>query len=74
MNSPQIEARGFIVEIDHPVAGKLKYPSRPYRFSKTPWRVERPAPLIGQHNEKVFCNHLGYTKPDLVKLKETGVI
>lgn len=74
VNSPQIEARGFIVEIDHPVAGKLKYPSRPYRFSKTPWRVERPAPLIGQHNERVFCNHLGYTKPDLVKLKETGII
>jgi len=74
LNSPQMEARGFLVEIDHPVAGKLKYPAWPYHFSKTPGKMERPAPLIGQHNEEVFCNHLGYTKEDLVKLKETGVI
>ncbi len=74
LSSPQMEARGFLVEIDHPVAGKLDYPSRPYHFSQTPWRVERSAPLIGQHNEEVFCNHLGYTKQDLVKLKEAGVI
>lgn len=74
LGSPQVEARGFLVEIDHPVAGKLKYPSRPYQFSQTPWRVERPAPLIGQHNEEVFGNRLGYTKQDLVKMRETGVI
>ncbi len=74
LSSPQIEARGFLVEIDHPVAGKLKYPSRPYHFSKTPWRVECAAPLMGQHNEEVFCNRLGYTKQELVKLKGAGVI
>jgi len=74
LNSPQMEARGFLVEIDHPVAGRLKYPSCPYQFSKTPWSVERPAPLIGQHNETVLCNHLGYTKQDLVRLREAGVI
>ena len=74
LNSPQIEARGFLVEVDHPVAGKIKYPSRPYHLSKTPWSVERPAPLIGQHNEEVFGNRLGYPKQDLVWLKEAGVI
>jgi len=74
LSSPQLEARGFLVDIDHPVAGKLKYPSGPYHFSKTPWRVERPAPLIGQHNAEVFCNRLGYTKQDLVKLKQAGVV
>jgi len=74
LRSPQVEARGFLVEIDHPVAGKFEYPSRPYHFSRTPWRVERPAPLIGQHNEEVFGSRLGYTKQDLVKLRETGVV
>ena len=74
LNSPQVEARGFLVEIDHPVAGKLKYPSRPYHLSETPWSVERPAPVIGQHNEEVFCQRLGYTKKDLVKLREARVI
>ena len=74
LSSPQTEARGFVVEIEHPEAGKLKYPSRPYRFSKTPWRVERPAPLLGQHNEEVYCQRLGYTKPEMVTMRETGVI
>ena len=74
LNSPQIEARDFLVEIDHPVAGRIKYPTRPYHFSKTSWKVERPAPLLGQHNEEVFCHRLGYTKQELVQLKEAGVI
>jgi crotonobetainyl-CoA:carnitine CoA-transferase CaiB-like acyl-CoA transferase len=74
VSSPQIEARGFLTEIDHPVAGKLAYPSPPYHFSKTPSRLERPAPLVGQHNEEIFCYRLGYTKEDLVKFKESGVI
>ena len=74
LSSPQIRARGFLVEIDHPIAGKLKYPSRPYHFSRTPWRVERPAPLLGQHNEEILGNRLGYTKEVLVKLKEAGII
>jgi len=74
VKSPQIEARGFIVEVDHPVAGKLKLPSLPYQFSRTPWGVGQPASLLGQHNEDVLCRRLGYTRQDLVKLKEAEVI
>lgn len=74
VNSTQIEARGFIVEVDHPVAGKVKYPSWPYRFSKTPATARQPAPLLGQHNEEVLCNRLGYSRQDMVKFKEAGII
>jgi len=74
LNSPQLEAREFLVEIDHPVAGKIKYPSRPYRFSRTPWKVERPAPLKGQHNKEVLCRRLGYTEQELLRFKEAGII
>jgi crotonobetainyl-CoA:carnitine CoA-transferase CaiB-like acyl-CoA transferase len=72
--SPQFEARGYFDEIDHPMAGKLKHPGRPYQFSNVSWRANKPAPLLGQHNEEVFCNRLGYQKRDLVKLRESGVI
>jgi crotonobetainyl-CoA:carnitine CoA-transferase CaiB-like acyl-CoA transferase len=74
LSSPQIEARGFLTEIDHSVAGRLAYPSLPYHFSKTPSRMEHPAPLVGQHNEEIFCHRLGYTRDDLVRFKEAGVI
>jgi crotonobetainyl-CoA:carnitine CoA-transferase CaiB-like acyl-CoA transferase len=70
----QLRVRGFFVEIDHPEAGKLVYPSAPYRLSETPWRVERPAPTIGQHNEEVYSWLLGYTKEELVRLRESGII
>lgn len=74
VKSPQLDHRGFFSEIDHPEAGRLKYPTAPYKFSKTPWRAERAAPLLGQHNEPVYCSRLGYDKEDLVRLKESGII
>ena len=74
VKSPQTEARGFFAEIDHPKAGKLKYPTAPYKFSRTPWKAERAAPLIGEHNEFVYCDRLGYDKRDLVAMKEAGII
>lgn len=73
-NSPQLRFRGFFVEIDHPETGKIKYPAVPYHFSKTPWAVERPAPLLGQHNEDIYCQLLGYPKREMVSMRENGVI
>jgi crotonobetainyl-CoA:carnitine CoA-transferase CaiB-like acyl-CoA transferase len=52
--SPQIEARDFLVEIDHPVAGRLKYPGRPYKLGEDDWRGGRPAPRLGEHNDEVL--------------------
>jgi crotonobetainyl-CoA:carnitine CoA-transferase CaiB-like acyl-CoA transferase len=74
VNSPQMKARNFFIEVEHPVAGKLMYPGQPYILSKTPPRNQQGAPLLGQHNEEVYCNRLGYTKQELVKLKEAGAI
>ena len=74
VKSPQLEHRSFFSEIDHPEAGRLKYPTAPYKFSKTPWRAERAAPLLGQHNEFVYCGRLGYDRQDLVRMRESGVI
>jgi crotonobetainyl-CoA:carnitine CoA-transferase CaiB-like acyl-CoA transferase len=74
LNSEQLAARRYFVEIEHPVIGRAKYPGAPYRLSLTPWRIERRAPLLGEHNEEVFCDRLGYTKQDLIKMKQAGVI
>ncbi len=52
---PQLAARGFFVEIRHPEAGTLRYPGAPWRFSKTPWRTDRPAPLLGEHTGEVLA-------------------
>ncbi|WP_202237267.1 CaiB/BaiF CoA transferase family protein [Actinacidiphila reveromycinica] len=74
VNSPQIEDRGFLHEVDHPVAGTLRYPGRPFQFSNVAWKPQRPAPLLGQHNAAVLGDELGLTPQELVKLTEAGVI
>lgn len=73
-NSPQTKAREFFKEIDHPAAGKLMYPGIPYKLSKSAPSGDFGAPLLGQHNEEIYCGRLGYSKRKLVKLKEAGVI
>ncbi len=65
--------RGAFVQIDHPEAGGLKYPGRPFIMKETPWAIQRPAPLLGQHNEEMMTP-LGYSKEDLVRLREQDAI
>lgn len=73
VNNEHEKAREFFVEFDHPVVGKVKAPKGPCVYSETPFAVDRPSPLLGQHNGEVFAR-LGYTKEDIVKLAEAGVI
>ncbi|MDO8674002.1 MAG: CoA transferase [Dehalococcoidia bacterium] len=73
-NSEHLAARDYFAEIEHPEAGLLRYPSASYKYEKTPWQVRRPAPLLGQHNEQVYCGRLGYSRDELTKLAQTGVI
>ena len=74
MESPQLEDRKFLVNLKHPVTGELTYPGAPYQLSETPWELRRPAPMLGQHNEEIYCKRLGYTKTEMVKLYESGII
>jgi len=73
-NSEHLATREFFMAIDHPETGILRYSSIPTKFSQTPMRVERPAPLLGEHNDQVYCGRLGYAREELVKMREAGVI
>ncbi|MBN1613587.1 MAG: CoA transferase, partial [Deltaproteobacteria bacterium] len=70
----QLRARGFFAEIEHPEAGLLRYPMASYMMSETPWRLDRPAPTLGQHNEAVYGGLLGCTSEEMVRLRQLGVI
>jgi len=74
VNSPQIQANHFFVEIDHPVIGPARYPGAPYTLSETPWRIQRRAPLLGEHNEEIYCGRLGFNKQDLIRLAQAGAV
>jgi CoA:oxalate CoA-transferase len=74
VNSEQTRARGFMQELEHPVVGKLQYPLVPYRFSRTPVKLERPAPLLGEHNELIYLDRLGYSREELIRFSGEGVV
>jgi crotonobetainyl-CoA:carnitine CoA-transferase CaiB-like acyl-CoA transferase len=70
---PQVIANEYVVEIDDSIHGKIKVPGIPVKLSKTPGKVEKLAPELGQHTEEVLMEVLGYTWDDLAKLREAGV-
>ena len=53
-NNPQFDFRGFFVDIDHPQAGKLRYPGAPIYNNNGWWQPLKPAPLLGEHNQAIL--------------------
>ena len=52
---PHIVARGFPTPVDHADGERVVlHPGAPYRFSKSPWSISRPAPRVGEHNEQIL--------------------
>jgi crotonobetainyl-CoA:carnitine CoA-transferase CaiB-like acyl-CoA transferase len=52
--SPHLKTRGFFAVIDQPGLGEITIPGAPYRLSRTPWTLRRPAPRLGQHTAEVL--------------------
>jgi CoA:oxalate CoA-transferase len=74
MNDPHFAERGYFVEMDRKYVGTLKYPGAPYQLSETAWRLGKPAPSLGEDNEEIYCNRLGYSREELVQLRRGGII
>lgn len=74
VDSPQYKERSYFADIEHPVIGNAKYPGAPFIMSRTPWKANSPAPLLGQYNEDVLCGRLGYSRDELTQLRASGVI
>jgi crotonobetainyl-CoA:carnitine CoA-transferase CaiB-like acyl-CoA transferase len=49
----QTQHRSFVTTVEHSALGRHDFPGDPYRFSESPWRVERGAPLLGEHQEQI---------------------
>jgi crotonobetainyl-CoA:carnitine CoA-transferase CaiB-like acyl-CoA transferase len=64
----------FFVEIDRADTGPISYPGPSYILEEAQTGPPSPAPYLGQHNAEIYCQMLGYTKEQLVKLYQTGII
>ncbi len=74
VNDPHVKARGILQNVKHPVIGDMLIPKLPIMFSETPSEIERPAPLLGEHNKKILKELLGYNDEEIEKLERDGVL
>jgi crotonobetainyl-CoA:carnitine CoA-transferase CaiB-like acyl-CoA transferase len=71
---PQLDAREYYEEVEHPVTGPHRYPGWPFRMTPGPSRHHRSAPpTLGQHNKEVLRG-LGLTGDELEELRARHVI
>jgi len=74
-HDPQVEAIGALSQVPFPDGfTKVNVTSPPLKMSATPTKIYRSFPTVGQDNEEVYGKLLGYSKAELMKLKEEGVI
>ncbi|MGM0401933.1 MAG: CaiB/BaiF CoA transferase family protein [Chloroflexota bacterium] len=73
LQDEHMQARGFVIEQDHPVAGTIQSLACPIHLSKTSATYRLPPPLLGQHTDEVL-EELGYTQDEIEAMHEEGAV
>jgi crotonobetainyl-CoA:carnitine CoA-transferase CaiB-like acyl-CoA transferase len=70
---PHLEARGFFTDAPHSKLGPVRQIGSPMRLSRTPARIERAGPMLGEHSAEVL-RELGHSPEEIRRLAEARVI
>ena len=73
-SDPHLLARDMVIDMNHPLLGDYKAVNFPIKFSETPGKVHSPAPLLGEHNEVLLKEYLGYSEEEIKELYKEGVL
>ena len=72
--NPHFRERGLYSDIEHPALGSEPIFNLMWQMTRTPPRIQRHAPLLGEHNREVFCGLLDLGEAELSRLEEEQVI
>jgi len=72
--SPHLKARGMVVSLPHPNAGRVTVMGVPVRLHATPGRAATAPPLLGQHTEVVLRSVLGLSRAEVARLRAVGAV
>ncbi|MFG2427730.1 CaiB/BaiF CoA transferase family protein [Streptomyces sp. NPDC048590] len=73
VDDPQIRHNGTFVTYDHPTEGRVTVPGFPYKFSATPPRIDRGAPLTGEHTREILAE-AGFDEAAVEELLAAGTV
>ncbi len=74
VSDPHFKQRGMTTTVEHPVMGEVVVFGVPWKFSKTPSRITKAAPVMGESNDYVFRELLGLSSDEIGRLIDEGVI
>ena len=66
--------REMLVKMEQPGLGEITVTNNPVKLSDTKTQIRRPAPLLGQHNEEVYGEWLGFDSEKIEELKKNGIV
>jgi benzylsuccinate CoA-transferase BbsF subunit len=69
-----LKDRNYFVYKEHPEVGTRQHCGMPWKLSRTETSVRAAAPCIGQHNEEVLTQVLGYSADEVAKLTAQGAL
>lgn len=72
--NPHLKERDFFLQGTHPDVGTHFYQGPPMKLSKTPITIRRLGPGLGEHNEYVLHDLLGFSKEEIAKLEQDQII
>ncbi len=70
----QFKARGNLLKVHDPRVGEVVIPNVVPRLSVTPGRFASLGPDLGQNNDEIYGERLGFSAEELERLREDGVI
>lgn len=70
---PQVLARDLKVSVEHPSVGTVQHLGVPIKLSRTPARIRRAAPVLGEHTRAVL-GEAGFTDEEVAAFLRDGVV
>jgi benzylsuccinate CoA-transferase BbsF subunit len=72
--NPHVATRGYFVELEHAEVGKRRHLGIPWKMSRTPCEIRRPAPLFGQDTDYVLGEIIGLSGDEIAALRAKDVL
>jgi crotonobetainyl-CoA:carnitine CoA-transferase CaiB-like acyl-CoA transferase len=73
-DDPQVIANELIAELPHSQWGRVQQTGMLTKFSATPGKIDRAAPMLGEHTDEILREYLGYSPDRIATLRAARII